>query len=370
MDNKEILNTVYKDKMPEIIVDFSNSTNGKMLININFNRKMSEERKALEKNTIPLAKNIMILYIDSVSRANSIRKFKKTLNFIEKFMSYKGGYNQKYPEDNYHSFQFLKYHSFEHYTTGNFPIIFYGKRIEERRILITKYLKKKGYVTSYVSDLCLRDAIRPVYNITKEETYDHQFITCDPNASGANTNIIRCLYGKQIGEHLLEYGNLFWRQYKENRKFLAMILNDGHEGTLEVVKYLDDIIFNFLNSLFEDNLFKDSTIFFLSDHGTGMPSPYYYFRFYQIEIHLPMLYIIINDRKNSNYSQQYKNISENQQTLITPYDIYNTFINLIFGDKYSDRRTPKSNRGTSLFFLINKLRRPKQFFQMSQISCH
>ena len=47
-----------------------------------------------------------------------------------------------------------------------------------------------------------------------------------------------------------------------------------------------------------------------------------------------MLYIIVNDRKNISYDMQYKYMLENQQTLITAYDIYKTIGNLIFGNKY------------------------------------
>ena len=35
--------------MPEIIVDFSEKSNGKMLINLNFNESLSIERKLKEK---------------------------------------------------------------------------------------------------------------------------------------------------------------------------------------------------------------------------------------------------------------------------------------------------------------------------------
>ena len=80
--------------------------------------------------------------------------------------------------------------------------------------------------------------------------------------------------------------------------------NDGHEGTLEVVKYWDDIIYNFLNSLYNDNLLKDTTIFLLSDHGCGMPSVYFIYDFYKIEKRLPMLFMIVNDRKNIDYNQK------------------------------------------------------------------
>ena len=214
-----------------------------------------------------------------------------------------------------------------------------------------------------------KDNTRTKHNLTIEEVFDHQFIICDPNRENININTIRCLYGKQNIEHLYEYGDQFWRKYKNNRKFLLIVSNDGHEGTLEVIKYDDNIIFNFLNNLFNDNLLKNTSIILLSDHGSGMPSIYFPYDFYKIEEQLPMLYMIINDRKNISYEEQYKNIYENQQTFITSYDIYNTIGNLIFGDKYNiiknkteNHDTPKSRYGKSLFEKINqKVRNPKLF---------
>ena len=377
MDNKEILDTVYKDKMPEIQVDFSNNSGGEMIINLNYNNTLSEERKIKETNSEPYSRNIMMIYIDSVSRANSMRQLKKTLKFFSNFISYKGDFNKKFPSENYHSFQFFKYHSFKYYTQANFPLIYYGRTREEKNfVLITKYLKENGYITCYVGDSCTKDNVRTLHNLTEEEAYDHQFLMCDPNVSHFNLNTIKCLYGKTISDHLFEYSKQFWRKYKNNRKFLNIVSNDGHEGTLEVLKYIDDKIYNFLNNLFNDNLLKESSIFLLSDHGTGMPSIYFLNKFYEIEFNLPMLYMIINDRKKYSYDSQYKNLYENQQNFITAYDIYNTIGNIIYGNKYIyiknktlEKDSPKSKEGKSLFTEINKNRHPGLYSNMNYNSC-
>ena len=105
MDNKNLVEKIYKENKPELIID------------LKFNKTLSEERKKLENNTIPYAKNIIILYIDSISRAYSIRQLKKTLHFFEQFMTFKRGYNKNYPTENYHSFQFFKYLSFKGYNS-------------------------------------------------------------------------------------------------------------------------------------------------------------------------------------------------------------------------------------------------------------
>ena len=144
---------------------------------------------------------------------------------------------------------------------------------------------------------------------------------------------------------------------------------------MEVLKYADSIIFNFLNNLFIDNLLKDSSIILVSDHGVGMPSIYYPYDFYKLEEHLPMLYVIINDRENISYEEQYKYIQENQQTFISSYDIYNTIGNLIFGDEYyiiknktEDNDTPKSQFGKSLFEKIDqKIRNPKFYNSIGEM---
>ena len=75
--------------------------------------------RKLEQTTNPYSENILILYIDALSRANSIRNLKNNfinkndflimIKFFEKFMPYKGGHNEKYPNENFHSFQFFKY---------------------------------------------------------------------------------------------------------------------------------------------------------------------------------------------------------------------------------------------------------------------
>ena len=108
-----------------------------------------------------------------------------------------------------------------------------------------------------------------------------------------------------------------------------------------------------------------------------MPSFYYFFNFYKFEEHLPMLYLIINDRKNFSYSQQYKNLYENQQSFITAFDIYNTLGHLLFGDDYifiknktEYHDTPKSEKGQSLFNKIEqKFRNPLMFDNMTNLIC-
>ena len=383
MDNKEILNKYYKDKMPEVEINFSDIKEPKLVINLHFNKTLSKERQLLEKSSEPYSNNILILYLDSLSRVNALRQLKKTTKFFERFMPYKGGFHKKYSSEKFHSFQFFKYYSFKGYTSINYPFLFYGQnRTSFNKSIITKFFKKNGFVTSEAIDFCGIDNIRAFHNFTEDDIYDHILPLCDPNNENYSLNTIRCLYGKQNLEYLIEYTNQFWKKYINNRKYSIIISNYPHEGTLTVVKYLDNIISKFLNNLFNHHLLKKTIIILLSDHGTGMPSIYYSTDFFQIEKNLPIFLILINDRNNISYEEQYKHIYENQQNFITSFDIFNTLGNIIYGDKYKEiedssknNNTCKSPYGISLFDKINsKQRHPTKYKYLgkkgiSKISC-
>ena len=376
MDNQDQLNIIGKKNKPEIIIDYTKNQNGEMIINLNYDEKLSEERKKKEANTRPYSKNIMILYFDSVARTTSLRQLKKTTKFFEEFMSNNGNYNPEYPSENFHSFQFFKYIAFYNWTRANYPKIFYGRDKSKYMIRITKYLKENGYITAFSNDMCLRDPCKINRVMTKHEICDHELILCDPNMKNTNSMTIRCLYNKLNSEYQYNYGLQFWEKYKKNRKFLAIVNNDGHEGTLEVLKYDDEIIYNFLINLYKKNLLKETTILLLSDHGCPMPSLYHFNEFFKLERYLPMLYLFTYDKKNISYIEQYKNIYENQQILITSYDIYNTIGFLIYGEYYKKIKnkndfidTPKSKYGKSLFSKINPKRNPHDYKYIPKRIC-
>ena len=370
MNNSTLLNLI-KEKKPEISIDFSKNNKGKLNVNLNFNQTLSDERKQLERQADPYSKNIIVIYLDSVSRAYSMRQLKKTLKFFENFISYNGNANYKFPFENFHSFQFFKYHSHKYYTVGNFPILFYGNHRNASNKHINLYLKRNGFVTCYAADNCYNDFTVTFHNFSSADVFDHHYSVCDPNFLGP-TSKLYCDYNKIYFEYVLEYANQFLRKYNNNQKFLLILSNFAHEGSYEKLKYIDNIMYQFFYRLFNDNLLKETSLFLLSDHGVSVPSIYYLNEFYRYERVLPMFYILVNDRKNIDYESQYKYLNENQQSFITGFDIYNTIINLIFGDKYGTEETKNitSKQGQSLFSKINSLNRsPKDYSSMDLYAC-
>ena len=76
-----------------------------------------------------------------------------------------------------------------------------------------------------------------------------------------------------------------------------LLTNFSLSSSIEILKYMDDVLYNYFNNLFEENLLKDTSVFLLNDYGTGITSIYLLDDFFQIEMRLPMLFILINDRK-------------------------------------------------------------------------
>jgi len=92
---------------------------------------------------------------------------------------------------------------------------------------------------------------------------------------------------------------------------------------------------------------------------------------WKIEKSLPILIILIPDKKNISYEMQYSEIYKNQQTLITPFDIYYTIRHIIYGNNYKNNLLKKRhNEGESLFKYINsKNRNCKKYQQMRNCKC-
>ena len=84
--------------------------------------------------------------------------------------------------------------------------------------------------------------MRPFYNFTSIDMYDHHYTICNPNFNTIKREL-KCLHGKYFFEHLFEYMEQFWKKYKNNRKFSLLLTNLAHEGTLELLKYIDDTIY-------------------------------------------------------------------------------------------------------------------------------
>ena len=367
LDNEKQLEFIKENRKPEVYVDFSENPYGKLTININYSKDLSKKRLALSNKND--ANNILFIYLDNLSRVHFYRQFKKTSNFLKQFLSFKGFSSRDESEQIYHGFEFLKYHNFNRATLHNAIPMFSGvyyKR-NNKMVSIVKKMKELGYITGSVQDICHKELM----SIGKFKKYsfiefDHEYAApnCDPNVykygfglfSGENGMLRKCLYGKDSIEHAFEYGKKFWLSYKNNKRFLRVVNTYAHEYSGEKAKYSDDALFTFLKELYNSNQLKNTTVFIAGDHGFALMGVHKLINpnDWKIEQSLPIFILIVPDKKNESYEKQYSQILQNQQTLITPFDIYYTIRDIILGNEYKkDLLKEQKNEGESLFKYIN-----------------
>ena len=326
-----------KDK--EIFLSFKNNK-GKIMINLKKNNTLIREKRKLAKKFKVKFENVYIIYLDALSRINFIRSFKKSSKIIEKIIN--GNKKNVKTDLMYNAFQFFKYHNFNGYTEGNiFPLFYGNNRNFNKGISLVKFFNEKGFITASSHNSCNRD-IFDWYNMNKDiqfSYYDHENVAmfCDSNFEdkkykwsiqrGKSSIFRKCFYGRDSFDYNFEYILQFLEVYKKERKYFRIVFGDGHEPTTEVIKYIDNSLYNFILKLL-NNYFSDKTaIFILSDHGAHIPGPHdiLFYEEKKIEKYLGLLILILPNKDEYDLG----NIIFNQQQMITPYDIHDTLLDMI-----------------------------------------
>ena len=356
------------DLKPEVVLKFDPLTEmGKIDIKINRNEILAKERNDIYNTLLPKDKpkynNILFLYIDAISRPEFIRAMKNT----EKYLS-------KYFNSSEKSFyQMMKYHNFIFFTQQNVNPMFFGESMfNSNGTSILKHIKKKGFITGHSNNICTRQLYDIEDNYTENieyDNFDHENIAmmCDPNFYNPENRFTpymgpysirrRCLYGRDTFEYIIEYGEKFWAAYSKEHKFLRLSFQDAHEGTLEVVKYLDVKLAEFLEKFDRKGYLKDTAVFLVSDHGNNMVGIYNIFQFedYVLEKTLGTWFMLLPKKKEIDE----KFLEINQQRLVSPYDIHDTLLDM-FG--YHQNNTIFSRKGQSVYKEVNGLERNCDYY--------
>jgi len=367
------------DPYPESVLDFSNNKFGELKINLVKNKTLEKERLEIEKNQNNkyIFKNIFMIYSDATSRVHFQRSFPKLSNFIKRFLPYN-------LDNKMRSYQFNKYHSFEKATHFNIVPMFYGNSFHSHKgIHSVKFFKENGFITGHVVDRCSKEQYNIVHkknsmdeNDEREyEEWDHENVAylCDNNfrnmvannfygitsIQGSFSSLEKCLYGKTISEHMINYATQFWEKYENNRKYFRIAFNYGHEKTGAVIKYLDEPLFNMLQGFYKKGLLKDTAVFIVSDHGNQNDGVYNIMNSgeWELEKRYPFFVLLLWNNNEFKKSEYDTNLLKNQDIMVTSYDIHDTMIHIIYGDKNSlvmskdgDKRGySANNKGASMF---------------------
>jgi len=281
-------------------------------------------------------------------------------------------------------FQFFKFHGVTHFTYGNMIPIQFGRDFQQPNdeinpaIFYLKYFKDSGFITGQGHGYCGRE----IYDLEKDQNqmiytnFDHEInpIFCDPNFAvpgnpfgifnGVFSYKRRCLYGKDTHDYIFEYAQKFWTAYESEAKFIRIAFQDAHEGTGEVVKYMDDKIVAFFEFLENNKALEDTVIILHADHGLNMPGFYTLIdaEDFFIEKTLPSLFMFVP----KSLANEYRDLLKSKENmLLTPYDLHNTFLHLAQAPR------DKFNKlGGSLFEAIQEEGRSCKMFNVRDPYCN
>lgn len=346
--------------------------------------KLAKSRNEIygKKKENLMAKNVIHFFIDSLSRDNFRRKLPKTKAFFEKYFVKDPNYDSE-NEKEAEVFQFLKYHGLASWTLANMVPVFFGVDFTYKKspspVNYNHYFKRAGYITGQGHGYCGRDILDIEDGNLEKFTwspFDHEInpIFCDPNFSvpgnpyailnGTFSMKRRCLYGKDTHSYIFDYAKSFWDAYPNEPKFFRLAFQDAHEGTGEVVQYMDDKIISYLEFLEKKESLKDTIIVFHSDHGVNMPGFYTFVdaEDFQIEKSLPTFFLLLpKDIANKHH----KELKAKENIMITPYDMHNTFLHIINAPLEA-----RNNLGGSLFENIDHKKRDCDKFNVRDPFCN
>ena len=377
--NKEIYDietNTNNGQKPEIILDYSNVTNPRLKIDLQYNSKLSDERNKNNFNS-SLFKNVFIVYLSGVSQFYFKNVLPRLYSFITKFD------NENSDKDkpmSIKSYQFKRYHSFSNDSFSNYFFMFndYSKNsikelksnLKNKNIEIYNHLKyfiDSGYITGQSIDTC--------DNFEHQLKHDNSFwdhenaaISCEPNYLNATINNNYYLYGKSIYSYHTDYALQFWEKYKNNKKYFRLIFNSVNEKTGSLLSYLDQPLYDLFIKLNFNGLLNDTAIFFVSEIGGVQDYILYNFGKYnekEINLKFGTFFLLIN-KENKINKNTYKIINQNQNMLITPFDVYVSLVNIAVGNKINNIKLfidEKSNKGESVFDIIDGESRNCQFYK-------
>ena len=358
-----------RDPKPEVQVTFNKNKKGKISIHINTNETLSKERKQIEESLtddelVGPYKNVLLIYLDGISRPNFFRKLKRTAEYLEQFTPY----DPNMTHTKHSLFQFMKYNTLDYHTIPNIKAMFYGIPYSGTNgTNIVKYFKEKGYVTGHTGTTCGREIFEvklfkfgDKVRYLEYDSWDHEGVSlfCDlnfvnfryPLEKGVNSYFRRCMYGQPVFHYAFDYTTAFWEAYPNNKKFFRVHLNEGHDPSNSLLSYFDERLYQFIRSFHEKGYFDDTFVMIMSDHGLHLPGPWKSIdsQDYKIERTIGTFMIIIPNEKRLYENGLYEALWDNQQVFVTPYDIHDTLMYLAAG-KDQKYQNAYSKHGLSVF---------------------
>ncbi|XP_024376955.1 uncharacterized protein [Physcomitrium patens] len=273
--------------------------------------------------------NVVFLFLDATSRRGFHRRLRRTVAALEEADA----------RGDTRLYQFFRYSVVEFCTEPNSRAMFQNAIKPHKEIVppVWDDYRNSGYVTLFTADTCqdLAAAYMNRQSPRNTSSFDHELISpfchsdyfaedANPfgNFKGPYSICARCLKGEQVHEHELRYLQSFRTAYPDTPKFSLAWFLEGHEGTTEVLRNLDDGLAAYVGN-FTAQDWNSTAVIIAADHGLHMGLNFAMSQNGAVEHKNPFMAMMLppwfTDRHNRN-----EILSANQQKMVTALDIYKT----------------------------------------------
>lgn len=203
-----------------------------------------------------------------------------------------------------------------------------GKMDECNDLLIWNTFKTAGYVTAYGEDyLRLPDTFSKNYVFRNPPT-DHYMrpLFLKGETELFNKSLV-CAGKASSGEQLLDYALDFANTYRAQSFFGVFWMNSFSHNINSRPQDSDKLFENFFNRLYYTGVLENTFVIFFSDHGlrfgeTRLKVSSYY------DDRMPCLFFWVPFAFKRRQPKEFESMANNQFRLLTPYDIFNTLIEI------------------------------------------
>lgn len=313
---------------------------------VRLKQEIEEERSKITPPTPRL--NVILAGIDSVSKLNFLRHFRKTHAFLnEKLSPFEmNGYTKVGDNTFPNLVPMLTGHFVEHYWNESMRDIMYFDEVD----LIWKDYAKKGYRTFYAED----SPFTGTFNYIKRGFYDPPtdyyirplLLALEYSTLQEKSTKAHCLNSQIETDLIYDYLRDFIRTMGDRPHIAFAMVSTLTHDYLNHAGWADEPAANLLEDLSDMGALNNSLFVIFSDHGLRFGKIRYTY-VGKFEERMPFMYIHAPKWFLEKYPQIARNLKINQNRLMTLFDIHATMIHLLDLNKTPTERS-KYTMGLSL----------------------
>jgi len=215
-----------------------------------------------------------------------------------------------------------------------------------------------GYRSYYAEDYpfgALFDYKKPGFRNNPTDYYSRHVFLSMYKQPKILYNEENCILNKLQTDWVLDPAYKFLTKFKSNPYFCFLLVTRLTHDYIDRTLSADDIYYNYLKKAHDGGLLKNTVVMLTADHGMRFGDIRKWY-IGLMEERLPMLYIALPQWFREKYPDRMRNLKTNSRRLTTPFDMYETFQDLLHFTGKDRTEGGLSNKGKKrAFSLFNEI---------------